>query len=273
MSSFSGLGRTGQALQQYQQQSQPGQQGQEQQQGQGLIGQMTGQQGRIPMSAMLEQLQGQQQRLSQIEERYGIQHQSAAETAMGAGVPPLEAARQGGAEGVSQLGQQLAERYGVAGRAPLIDQAGNFTREPAGADEAAKFQYIALALANFQAQQKEQQAQAARAAGIGLVQQRGRGSLATLTSGGYESLAGGYERQVERVTSMQPDFSYYIEKEMLERQEAIVEKQLKMQKKQGKYGFIGGILGAGIGLLAGGPAGMGAGFQMGQNLGAGAAYW
>jgi len=241
------------------------------------------QQGRAPLSSSLEQLQQWQQQMTGLEQRYNqisgnnYRWQSSSETAQGPGVPPLAQASQS-VGGLQQMANQLAERYGIAGRAPIVDAAGNFTRMPEGAEEAVKFQYIAQALANYQSEQVQKRAEAAQAAGIGLVQQRGRGSLATLQQGAYSSLAQTIQADKDRISEMQPDFSYFIEKEMQERQEALMREWMSFQKKQAKYGMIGGIVGGltglGLGFAGGNPmGGAGAGMQMGQSMGAGMAYY
>jgi len=231
----------------------------------------------LPQASSLSQLQQWQQQMSSMEQRYSqltgqnYRWQEDSETAHGPGVPPLAQAAQS-ASGMQQMGNQLAERYGIGGRAPLVDAAGNFNRTPQSAEEGVKFQYIADALANYQAQQAQNRAEATQAAGIGLVQQRGRGSLALLQQGAYQSLAGTIERDKERINNMAPDFSAFIEMEMQNRAEEFQREVMRFQKKQSKYAMIGGIVGMVGGGLLGGVGGAGAGMQLGSAVGGGMSY-
>lgn len=238
-------------------------------------------QSNLPTPASLQQVQQWEQQMSAMEQRYNqqtgarynYQYQSPDETAYGPSVPPLTGAAQS-VTGAQQLGRQLAERYGIAGRAPLVDAAGNFNRMPNSADEAAKFQYIGQALANLRAEQNQAQAVAAQQASIGLVQSNARGSLAAMQSGQYQSLAQTYLADTERVASMQPDFSYFIEKEMQERQEKLIRDQMRFQKKQAKYAMWGAIAGAIVGGASGqSMASAGSGAQAGATIGGGFSYY
>lgn len=232
----------------------------------------------LPYSASMDQLrqwkQQQIERENQFRALSGSQYRymEGDETAHGPGVPPLAQAGQD-VQGLQQLANQLADRYGMGGRAPIVDSAGNFTREPNSADEAVKFQYIAQALANYKAEQLQKQAVATQQAGIGLVQSRGRGSLATLVSGQYQSLAQTYQADIGRVSQSVPDFSYYIQKEMMERQERYLAEVKRFQEKQQKYALYGMVIGGVVGFAGGGIAGAAQGAYVGSQVGQTAAYY
>lgn len=233
----------------------------------------------LPQSGAMQQVEQWNQQMSQLEERYrgltgrNYRYASASATAQLPGVPPLQEAAMQGSSGVQGLANQLAERYGIGGRGPIVDPSGNFTRMPNSADEAAKFQYIALALANYRAEQAQRQAVSAQQTGIGLVQSRGRGSLATLQSGAYQSLAETHRADIDRIAAMQPDFSYFIEREMMDRQEALQRDMMAFAKKQQKYAMIGMGIGLLLGGFGGGMPGAMMGAQAGSQMGAGMAAY
>jgi hypothetical protein len=167
---------------------------------------------------------------------------------------------------VQELAQYLANSYGIPmGRSQLVDEAGNFTRMPTSADEAAKFNYIAQAVADQQNRQQQAKSVAALQTEAGLVQQRGRGSLATLQAGTYRALAGQYnEMQYEA-----DDFSYFIQEEFMRRQEDMIRRAEKLAKKRRRGGMIGGIAGGLIGGLLLPGVGAGAGSMIGSSIGGG----
>jgi hypothetical protein len=166
---------------------------------------------------------------------------------------------------VQDLAQYLASSYGIPmGRQQLVDEAGNFTRMPTSADEAAKFNYIAQAVSDQQNRQQQAKSVAALQAEAGLVQTRGRGSLATLQAGTYRALAGQYgEMQYEA-----DDFSYFIQEEFMRRQEELVRRQEKLAKKRRRGGMYGAIAGGIVGSLVPGIGTM-AGAQVGGAIGGG----
>lgn len=167
---------------------------------------------------------------------------------------------------VQELAQYLANSYGIPmGRQQLVDEAGNFTRMPTSAEEAAKFNYIAQAVADQQNRQQQAKSVAALQAEAGLVQSRGRGSLATLQSGTYRALAGQYNE----LQYQADDFSYFIQEEFMRRQEELVRRQEKLAKKRRRAGAIGGILGAAAGTLIAPGAGTAMGYQLGSSIGGG----
>lgn len=164
---------------------------------------------------------------------------------------------QPGATNVQQLAQRLAQGYGLPiGRGNIVDEAGNFLMTPDQVAEqsgmrmgeaAAKMNYVSQALARAKTEQQQQKGIAALQTGVGLVQSRGRGSLAAMQSGFYQDLADLYSNQEYAAA----DFSYFIEQERFERAEALMRRQEKLAKKGARAGFLGGILSTGIGLATG----------------------
>lgn len=174
---------------------------------------------------------------------------------------------------IQQLARNLAQRYGLPmGRGELVDPQGNWLVTPeqlaqaSGSGEtmgmaAAKMNMISQAITNQQNQQQQTKGIAALATGAGLVQSRGRGSLATMQSGYYRDIADMYANQEYEAA----DFSFFIEEERYRMQ---MELQRRAEKKAKKKARIGTVLGiAGIALapftggatlgLAGGLAGAG----------------
>lgn len=160
---------------------------------------------------------------------------------------------------IQQLARQLAQQYGLPmGRGELVDPSGNFLVTPeqlsaaSGGQEtmgmaAAKMNYIAQAIANEQNRQQQTKGISAVSAGLGLVQQRGRGSLAALQSGMYESIADLYANQEYEAA----DFSYFIEEERFRMQMELQRRAEELAKKKARSGMIGGAIMGGIGLLTG----------------------
>lgn len=159
-----------------------------------------------------------------------------------------------GSTSLNALAQKLASQYGLQiGRGDLVDEGGNFMMTPdqiaaaSGGSEtmgtaAAKMNLISEAIANQQTQQAQQQAQTTMQTGLGLVQSRGRGSLAAMQSGMYEGLANLYASQDYEAA----DFSYFIQKEQQDIQMEIMRRQEKAAKKRGRAAMVMG----GIGLIA-----------------------
>jgi hypothetical protein len=171
-----------------------------------------------------------------------------------------------GGSSIQELAQYLADSYGIPmGRQQLVDEMGNFTRMPTDAAEAARFNYIAKAVADARNRQQQAKSVAALQTEAGLVQKRGRGSLATLQAGTYRALAAQYnEMQYEA-----DDFSYFIQEEFLRRQEEMVRKAEKLAKKRRRGSMWGGIAGAAIGTIVAPGVGTMAGYQMGSAVGGG----
>ena len=159
-----------------------------------------------------------------------------------------------GSTSLQQLGDQLAKSYGLdVGRNSLFDDQGNALQTPeqmaqaSGGKEnmataAAKMNLVADALARRQTEQSQDKAQAALATGIGLVQQRARGSLATLQSGLYSQMSNLYANQEYEAA----DFTYWIQRE----EQLYQRKQAHRARKAGRKGArVASIFGA-IGLAA-----------------------
>lgn len=207
---------------------------------------------------------GLQQQLNSLNNLYGASTQAGydpRQAQFGNEPMPNQGAGQMGSTSLDQLARNLATRYGLpVGRGRIVDDAGNFLFTPdqlakssGGAvtmgDAAAQMNYISQALAQHQQRESEKKGLAALQTGLGLVQSRGRGSLAAMQSGYYQDIAQLYANQEFEAA----DFSYYIQKEQLQIQQALQARQEKMAKKQSRFGTIAGI-GLGItGLLTGNP--------------------
>lgn len=209
----------------------------------------------------------------------GLQQQAASSQIQP--TPPLGASSAGiqgqpqqstgyGATSLSALSRKLATSYGLQiGRNDLVDAQGNFMMTPdqlakqSGGREtsgsaAAKFNLIADAIQRQQQEGQTRKSEAALQTGLGLVQSRGRGSLAAMQSGFYQSLSSLYQSQQYQAA----DFSYFIQAEQFQQAQDILNKQLKLQKKGGLGGAIGGIAGA----IFGGPGGAAVGSMAGQAI-------
>lgn len=174
----------------------------------------------------------------------------------------LEGPTQQATTDLNSLARTLAESYGLpVGRGALVDAEGNFLVTPdqlaaaSGGQEtlgtaAAKMNYIADAIAARQQEQSQQKAVSALQTGVGLVQERGRGSLAAMQSGFYQNLASLYANEEYDAA----DFSYFIQKEQMDMQREILRRQEKLAKKQARFGMITGIIGGIAGIAMGNPA-------------------
>lgn len=124
------------------------------------------------------------------------------------------------------LAEQMARGYGLNfSGGSLVDDQGNFMMTPdqltamqgeAGdlGDTAANMNRIAQAINDQKTQMQQDKATAALQAGAGLLQKRGRGSLAALQSGFYQSMAAVYTDP--NLLPEQQDFSFWIQKEQMD---------------------------------------------------------
>lgn len=166
---------------------------------------------------------------------------------------------QPGGTNLNDLASYLARQYGIAlGRQPMVDERGNFLRHPTNADEAVKFQFISQAIADEQNRRAQQKSVSALQAGIGQTQSRARGSLATMMSGKYEALSDLYSKEQHRAA----DFSYFVQKEQLDKMDEITKRMEKAAQGQSKgqmwgslVGTIVGLFVPGVGPLVGGSLG------------------
>lgn len=167
-----------------------------------------------------------------------------------AGMP----ADQGGSIGsnnIQQLSRTLAQSYGLPiGKGNIVDENGNFLVTPqqlaqqsgqSVGDVAASMNMVSQALNRKQNEQRQDQGRAALETGLGMVQSRGRGSLAAMQSGFYQGLADMYSNQEYEAA----DFSYWIQKEKDDAAAAIQQQELKASKKNDLIG--GALSGASIG--------------------------
>ena len=193
-----------------------------------------------------------------------------AASTMGAQIQPSNTAIPGGGgpqqgavgnTSLSGLAESLARSYGLAlPRGDIVDNNGNFLVTPdqvasasGGRDTmgtaAAKMNYIAQALQQQQQKGELMKSEAALSSGLGLVQKRGRGSLATMQSGFYQQLSSLYQGQQHKAA----DFSYFIQKEQLDLQNQILARQERLAKKQARGNFVTGLGMTAIGILSGQP--------------------
>lgn len=154
-----------------------------------------------------------------------------------------------GSTSLDQMARNLAQRYGLPiGRGRLVDESGNFLYTPQQladasggsvtmGEAAAQMNYISQALTRRQNEQQQQKGIAALQAGLGQVQSRGRGSLASMMSGYYQDIADMYANQEYEAA----DFSYYIQKEQQMIAQELQRRQEKLQKKQARNQAIMGI--------------------------------
>lgn len=165
-----------------------------------------------------------------------------------------------GGTNIQQLAQKLAQNYGLAiGRGNIVDAQGNFLVTPdqlassSGdtlGEASAKMNYISQAISRQQNEQQQEKGIAAIQTGLGQVQERGRGSLASLQTGLYQDLADLYSNQEYQAA----DFSYFIQKEQMDIAQNLMRRQEKLAKKGARANFLGGI-GVGIaGMISLNPA-------------------
>jgi hypothetical protein len=184
----------------------------------------------------------------------------------------LQQQRMGGSTSLDALAKSLAQNYGLAiGRGRLVDEHGTMLMTPdqmanasGGAETlgsaAVKMQYISQAVKNYQTEQAQQKGIAAIQTGLGQVQQRGRGSLASMQSGMYQDLADLYSNQ----QYASADFSYWVQKEQADIQANLMRRQEKLAKRQGYLGMA-----MGVGMMAAGNYAGGAAMVAGGAQGAG----
>lgn len=201
------------------------------------------------------------------------------QAAQSAGPQDMTADTQMGSTSLDQMARNLAQRYGMpVGRGRIVDENGNMLLNPqqladasGGAmslGEAAAFSnYISQAVTDRQRKEVREQGVAALQTGLGQVQSNARGSLASMQSGLYQSLAEQYNVMADDYEAT--DYSYFIQKEQQEIQMELMRRAEEMQKKQARMqaftgagmmigGFASGNIGMGIGgagMMAGGAAG------------------
>ena len=151
-----------------------------------------------------------------------------------------------GRSSLQDMAERMARSYGLNfGRGSLIDSEGNFLSTPdqlasQGGGEldtvAANMNRIAQAINDRQVQQQQNKATASLQAGLGQVQQRGRGSLAALQSGFYQQMAANYTNP--NLLPEQADFSFWIQKAGFD--EAARNRQKEDDKNRGGGGGSGG---------------------------------
>lgn len=200
------------------------------------------------------------QQLQQGEAQFGI--------ASGRAAPGAQQAQPGGASptsSVNNMALQLARSYGlpIGSSGQMVDQYGNITYQPQSEDEMIKLQMVSDAIYNRQVQESHARGVAAQTAGMGLVRQRGRGSLALMQSGMYQNLASLYANQ----EFQQADYTLMIQSEQLKRAERIQAERAREAKKSRLGGSIGSIIGGAAGLIIGGPAGGMIGTGLGGEVG------
>jgi hypothetical protein len=202
--------------------------------------------------------------LSAVEGQMGMQTGRAAP-----GAQSISPGTGGGAGSLNNMAQQLARSYGLPiGSGSMVDEYGNITYQPKNEEEMMKLQMISDAIYNRQTQESHARGVAAQTAGMGLVRQRGRGSLAAMQSGMYENLASLYANQ----EFQQADYTLMIQSEQLQRAERIQQEARRQAKKAKKSGMVGGIIGGVVGFVIAGPAGAAVGYGIGSGAGSSGAF-
>lgn len=175
-----------------------------------------------------------------------------------------------GSSSLDQMARNLAQRWGMPiGKGRLVDEQGNFLMSPQQIADAsggrvtlgeasAQMNYISQALSRRQNEEQQQKGIATMQAGLGLVQSRGRGSMAAMMSGYYEGIADLYANQEYEAA----DFSYYIQKEKMDIETELQRRAEKLAKKQARGQFIAGIGVTIASLYTGNVAGVVAGGSM-----------
>lgn len=170
-----------------------------------------------------------------------------------------------GQTSLQQLAQRLATSYGLSvGRDQIVDAQGNFNFTPdqmAGASggrdtmgtAAAKMNYIASAIQRQQTQDAMKKSEAALQAGLGVTSKRGRGSAVEQQQQFYSGLANLYQNQDYEAA----DFSYFIQKEKLDLEDAM-RRRAEAQAKRKARGQMWAGAGIAIAGFASGNYAMGA---------------
>jgi hypothetical protein len=180
----------------------------------------------MQMASLNDQYQQRQQQAMMQQQGGALQQGTAGQQTTGTG----EFAR----TSLQDMAERLAKGYGLEfGRGTLVNPEGDFMQTPeqlAGqggdmATTAASMNQVARALNDRQLEQQQNQATAALQAGMGQVQQRGRGSLAAMQSGFYQAMAQNYTNP--NLLPEQADFSFWIAKGALDEARLIEEKRLK----------------------------------------------
>lgn len=191
--------------------------------------------------------------------QFGQAEQMGAQAELGTG--------QIGSSSLDSMVRNLAQRYGMPiGRGRLVDDQGNLLMDPeqmanasggsmTSGEAAAKMNYLSQAVAQKKNEQQQQKGIAALQTGMGLVQSRGRGSMASMMSGQYEALANIYTGEGSAYEAQ--DFSFYIQKEQLDIQQELQRRQERLAKKQARAQMFVGIGMTVAGIMTGGVAGAG----------------
>jgi hypothetical protein len=181
-----------------------------------------------------------------------------------------------GGGSLDSMARNMAQRYGMSvGRGRLVDEQGNFLYTPQQLSDAsggsmtlgeaaANMNYISQALTKKQNEKQQALGIAAIQTGLGQVQQRGRGSLASMQTGQYEAMADLYANQEYESA----DFSYYIQKEQQDIAQHLQSRVERQARKNAQGGFFTGIATTIVGLYTGNVALIGAGVaQVGSTAG------
>jgi hypothetical protein len=199
-------------------------------------------------------------------------------------VAPAPQSSQYGSTNLNQMAQRMAQSLGLnVGRGDLVDEQGNFLQTPEqiqamkGGDyhgiglqkTSAKMNMISSAITNEQNRQQQQKGIAAIQTGLGQVQSRARGSLASMQSGFYQDLADLYSNQEYEAA----DFSYFMQKGQMQWAEHQAHRARKAGRKSSRMGMIGSLAGAGIGAMTGIGAGAGAAIGGGAGQAGAAGGW
>lgn len=181
----------------------------------------------MQMQSMNAQYQQQQQQAQQGGmQAMGAGYQTGGPLWIEGSQPGALGAGEYGRSSLSDMAERLAKSYGLDfGRGSLVDAEGNFTMTPdqlAGeggdlAGTAEKMNQIAGLINDRRVDAQQNKATAALQAGMGQIQQRGRGSLAAMQSNFYQSMARNYTDP--NLLPEQQDFQFWIQRGQLETEE------------------------------------------------------
>ena len=190
--------------------------------------------------------------------------------AQAGGTAELGAEQEIGSNTLDGMARNLAQRYGLpVGRGRIVDESGNFLMTPqqladasggqvSQGEAAAQMNYISQAVTRKQNEDQQKKGIAALQTGLGQVQSRGRGSMASMMSGYYEGIADMYANQEYEAA----DFSFYIQQEQQQIEAELQRRAERLSKKQAQGNFVAGIGVTIAGLYTGNVAAVAQGASM-----------
>lgn len=175
-----------------------------------------------------------------------------------------------GSTSLESLVQRMSSQMGLSlPRGNIVDESGNILITPDQLQEASggteslgsaawKLGSLSDAVTRRLNEKQQDKARAAVATGIGQVQQRGRGSLASLQMGAYRDMADLYANQEYEAA----DFSFWIQREQQMLAQGMEQQALDASQKSSTMSSVlggatmGATIGGPVGALIGGGAGL-----------------